>query len=115
MAGQAHRLARPSSALGRTGGFVAGAERHHEGRSLTDAGAADFDLAAVQPHQIVDDRQTEPQAAVSTRRRAVRLPEAIEHVGQKGGIDADAGVRDFDPDARVGPRRGDRDAAAARA
>ena len=96
-------------------GAVAGAERHDERRALTDARAADLDLAAVQPHQIVDDRQTEPETTVSTRRRAVGLPEPIEHVRQKGGIDADAGVRDLDPDALVDARRAHRDAAAVRA
>ena len=97
--GRAHRLA---------------LQRHDERRALADAGAAHLDLAAVQPHQIVHDRQAEPEAAVATRRRAVGLPEAVEHVRQKGGIDADAGIRDLDPDAPVDLRRADRDAAAVR-
>ena len=82
-------------------GAIAGTERHDECRTLTDARAADLDVAAVQPDQIVDDRQAEPETTVSTCRRAVRLPEPIEHVRQKSGIDADAGIHDLDPDALV--------------
>ena len=115
VAGQADRLARPSAPVGRSGGRIAGAERHDECRALTDARAADFDVASMQPNQIVNDRQTEPETTVSTRRRAVSLPEPIEHVRQKGGIDADAGVRDLDPNAlvdlgRAAPRCGRRSA-----
>ena len=115
VARQADRFAQPPSPVGRTNGPVAGTERHDERRALTDARAADLDLAAVQPDQIVDDRQAEPETAVSTCRRAVGLPEPIEHVRQERGIDADAGIRDLDPDALVDSRRAHRDAAAVRA
>ena len=81
------------------GGAALAAQRHGEGRALADAGAAHVDVAAVQPHEIVDDRQPEPETAVAARRRAVGLAEAIEHVRQERAVDADAGVGDLDANA----------------
>ena len=103
------RLDRPCAAAARRSAARAGAS---PARSVTTnvapwptPGAAHLDLAAVQPHQIVDDRQAEAEPAVAPRRRAVGLPEPIEHVRQKRAVDADAGIGDFDPDALVDLRR----------
>ena len=67
-------------------------------RTLADAFALGADVSAVQFHQVLDDRQTESQAAVGAREGLVGLPEPIEDERQKRGFEADAGVghRDFD-------------------
>ena len=69
---------------------------HGECRALADAGALGVHRAAVHADQIVDDRQTQPEAAVRARRAAVALTEALEHVRQKAGIDAASGIGDDD-------------------
>ena len=90
--------ARPRRSVARPGA-VAGPERHDECRALIEAGAAHFDVASVQQHQVVHDRQTESQTTVSARRGAVSLPEPIEHMWQKCGLDADAGIHHLDLNA----------------
>ena len=48
--------------------------------------------AAVQLDQVSNDRETDAQTAMLTRGTRFTLAEAIEHVGQKLGIDAAARI-----------------------
>src|SRR5690349_4051828 len=77
---------------------VAGAARdgawkgHGESRAVAKAFAAGLDGAAVGLNQVADNREPEAEAAVLPRRRLVRLPERLEHVGKEARIDARAVV-----------------------
>ena len=51
--------------------------------------------------ELLDDGEAQAEAAVHARRRGVLLPEALEHVREKIGPDADAGVRHADLDVGV--------------
>jgi hypothetical protein len=46
----------------------------------------------VKLHEVPDDGEAEAEAAVLSTRRAVRLPEALEHVREKPRVDARAVV-----------------------
>lgn len=63
----------------------AGSRRYDEGRTLADTGPRHFNVATVKPHEIVNDRQAQPEPAVPTRGRGVRLAESVEDVGRKAG------------------------------
>ena len=52
----------------------------------------------MQLRDLLDDGQAEAEAAVRTTRGAVGLPEALEHVRQNVGRDADAVVAHADDD-----------------
>jgi len=52
---------------------------------------------------VTDDRQTEAQSAVLTCRRAIRLPEPIEDIGQELRINAHPSIRDGNLDLTVRP------------
>ena len=84
-----------------------------ERRSGVLAGARGVHGAAVHLDQVADDRQAQPEAAGLPRRAGVGLPEALEHVGQEVGRDADAGVADRHLDVRVDALQPDLDTAAA--
>src|SRR5262245_32454358 len=60
------------------------------------------------------DRKAEAQAAVLARGTAISLPEAIEDVGQKFRLDADAGVPHLDFDRITFCSAADVDASALR-
>ena len=67
--------------------------------------ARDRDAAAVQRDQLVHQRQPDARSLVRARARASHAVEALEHVRQLLGRDADAGVahRQLDVDARATP------------
>ena len=69
--------------------------------------------AAVEEHQMVDDREAEPEAA-TRRHRHVALAKAIEDVRQKRRVDATTGIGDADDGATAGHRDDHVDAAAGR-
>src|SRR5262245_7190262 len=98
----------------RDGWIFAGAERHDERRALIDAWARDFNLAAVQPDEIVDDRQPQPETTVPARGRTVRLAKSVEDVRKKGGIDADPAIGDRNADAPINLLSADRDSSVIR-
>ena len=54
-----------------------------EGRATTQAVTVGFDAAVVKLRQVTSDRQTEAEAAVRARERAVRLFETLEHLRQE--------------------------------
>src|SRR5207244_2762869 len=56
---------------------VSGRETHREGRPQSVPRAFRAHRAAVQLHQVTDNRQPESEAAMLPRARAVGLPEAI--------------------------------------
>jgi len=58
--------------------------------------------------EVADDGEAEPEAAVRAGGGGVGLAEAVEDVGEEGGVDAFAGVGDADDDAAG--RAGDIDA-----
>ena len=51
--------------------------------------------------EMAHDRQAQPQPAMPSRRRAVSLPEALEHVLEEVAGNALPGIRDGDRGARV--------------
>ncbi len=71
-------------------------ERQHyrECRTLVFTRTFRSHSAAVEFHQVPDDRQSESQTPVSLSNRAVCLSEAIEHVGQKLSRNALSGIAD---------------------
>ena len=64
-----------------------------EDRAQAAAVAVRLHGAAVHLDEVADQGQPQAQAAVGARRRAVRLAEPVEHVGQELRRDPDAGVR----------------------
>lgn len=81
-----------------------------EPRSLAGL-ALHVNLAAVQLHQPLDQRQTEPGSTELARRGAVDLHEPLEDAVALRGVDADARIGDRNPDAVVGHVRFDADTA----
>lgn len=61
---------------------------------MPQADALRLDRAPVRFDQLLDDRQSQPQAAVPPCGRGVGLSKAFEHVGQKVRLDALAGITD---------------------
>ncbi len=59
-----------------------------ECRAVAFAGAVHPDNAAVKLDEVLDDRQTQAQAAVFTGGGGVSLAELVEDIGQKCGADA---------------------------
>ena len=66
---------------------------------LHDEPCSGITAVALGPHrssvkldEVTNDRQAEAKPALGTGARGVRLAEAIEHVGKKRRIDADAGI-----------------------
>ena len=74
---------------------------HGERRAVSFAGASRHHGSAVQLDQVLDDRETEAEAAVLARGRMVGLPEAVESMRQELGFDADPGIGDADLEMRV--------------
>jgi hypothetical protein len=89
-------------------------QQDREGRPLAGAFAGDAHRAAVQLDELLDDGQSEPEAAVAAGRAGVGLAEAVEHERQEIGTDALAGVADLDLEARVDAADADLDVAAGR-
>ena len=56
---------------------------HGERRAPSLAAAFNADRPAVRLDEVLDDRQPEPETAVTPRRRAIRLPERLEHRRQE--------------------------------
>lgn len=104
---QADRLDGRSRWVGGNRGSIAGAKCHGEGCTLSDARAPHVDVAAVQAHQVMDDRQTEAETAETARGRTVRLTEPVEHVRKESRIDSNSRVSDFDSNVLVTLLRGD--------
>src|SRR5262249_60075331 len=71
-------------------------QAHVERAPLSNSRALRPDRAAMQLDEMTDDRETETEAALRPGRRRVGLPEALEDVRQKGGIDATTTVHDLD-------------------
>ena len=69
-------------------------------------------VAAVQPHQLVHQRQADARALVGARARALDAVEALEQARQLVLRDADAGVRDRQLDAVAARRAASRAIAA---
>ena len=69
-----------------------------ERRARSSPGLDGVDGAAVQLHEVLGNRQPEPQAPRPPRRRRIGLAEAVEHVRQEISRDALAGVLDQDSD-----------------
>src|SRR5262249_38823497 len=82
---------------------------HHKRRALPFAGAFRVHAAAVQLDEMPDQRQTDPQAALSARTPALALAQAIEDERQGLGADASAGIADDDLDVRPDPLQLDLD------
>src|ERR1043165_3059173 len=74
-----------------------------ESRTLIRAVTLGPRRAAVQLDEVTNDRESESQTTVVSRRRAVCLAEAIEDVRQEVGPDADAGIIHDDLHVRVDP------------
>src|SRR3954453_11118702 len=89
-------------------------EPDHEACALIAARTVGGHPASVQVDQVTHDRETQTEAALRARGAAVSLPEAIEHVREKRGIDPDAGIGDGDLYAFVLLIHGDVDSSAAR-
>src|SRR5262249_41244149 len=68
-------------------------KRHGE-RRPAPFGARDRDGSPVEPYQLVDERQPDAGAFVGASFRVFDAMEPLEHVGQLGFGDTDAGVRD---------------------
>ena len=73
--------------------FAIDRQAHGHARALAQP-AADIHLAAVQPHQALDDRQAEPGAVVAAVVGRARLEERLAEARQIVVADADAGVLD---------------------
>src|SRR5262249_36146735 len=58
-------------------------QRDREAGPAVAARALGAHVPAVQLDDVPDDRESEPEAAVPPRARAVRLPEALEELGQE--------------------------------
>src|SRR5205823_11096976 len=71
-------------------------QAHDEGRAAPRSCALGMYRPAVQVDQVTHDCQAETQATVGARARAVRLPEAVEHVRQELAADARPRVADAD-------------------
>jgi hypothetical protein len=69
-------------------------------------------LAAVKPHQVFDDRKTQPGPAQLARARFVRPKEAMKDLLQRLRRDADSGVLDGDPRPPLADAPGDPNRAA---
>src|SRR5688500_17372114 len=67
-----------------------------EGCAFSQTIAGGAHLAAMHLDEVSYDREPAPEAALRPRARSVRLPERIEHAGQKCLLDADARVGDID-------------------
>ena len=87
------------SPSGRMSGVARIGERQldDEGRALAVTTTQGLHGAAVQAHEVPDDRQAKSQAAMRPRRSTVGLPEAVEYERQELGRDANAGIGDRQP------------------
>ena len=72
-----------------------------ECRSLAFAGTGDFDASAVKFDELLDDRQAKAQPAMPARGARIGLAEAVEHVGQKLGLDSLARIGNSEFEMRV--------------
>src|SRR5437870_11661092 len=73
----------------------------HEFRALPPAGTVGDDAAPVQLDEVFDEGQTESEARMRSRARAVRLPKALEDVRQDLRGDALSRIAHHDLDVRV--------------
>src|SRR3954471_22271017 len=89
-------------------------EPDHEACALIAPGTVGGHPASVQVDQVTHDRETQTEAALRARSAAFSLPEAIEHVREKRGIDPDSRIGDGDLHAFVLLIHGDVDSSAAR-
>ena len=80
-----------------------GGQAHAKGRPLIGSGAVRVDRAAVQLHDVANDREPEPEPARVAGRRAFRLTEPFEDPRQEFPADADASVGNHDLDVRIDP------------
>ena len=71
-------------------------QRHRERRTTARTRTRRRDGAAVQLHQVVDNREAEAEPAVRARRAGLSLAEAVEDVRKKLRADPRAGVADDD-------------------
>src|SRR5262249_52860002 len=72
-------------------------------------GAFRVHAAAVQRDEMPDQRQADPQAALSARASALALAQPVEDERQDLGADASAGIADDDLDVRPDPLQLDLD------
>src|SRR5579862_2084054 len=61
------------------------------------------DRTAMQLHELLADRQPQPEATVAPGSRAVFLRESVEHVRKIIGRNADAGIADAQFEVRIHP------------
>src|SRR5262249_58301510 len=85
---------------------------HHERAALLPPLAERLGGAAVQAHQVPDDRESEAEAARRPLEALALLGEHVEDTPQHVGIDADAGVADAERDLVTRALGEDRHAAA---
>ena len=71
-------------------------EQDGEAGAAADAAALRAHGASVELHEIVDEREAEPQAADGARHGGVGLAEAVEHEGQERGVDPQPRVLDHE-------------------
>src|SRR6185503_14851746 len=76
-------------------------QAHRKLRTLVVTGAVSQYSAAMQFDEMSHDREPQSEAAISSRRRSVSLPETIEHVWQEVRIDPDTRVVHNDLDMRI--------------
>src|SRR6185295_12742316 len=69
-----------------------------ERRAQALAGALGANAAAVQFHEVADDREAEAQSAILPAGSDVGLAEPLEHVRDELRMNADAGIADHDLD-----------------
>src|SRR5579872_2046499 len=89
-------------------------EHDHESAPVALSGTLHPDRASMQLDQRLDDREAQSQSAITARDRRITLPKAVEHEGQKLGLDTNAGVLDDDLDVRVHTLQNHLDSAARR-
>jgi hypothetical protein len=86
-------------------------QSYRERRALVSTVAVRLDRSTVHLHEMAHDRESESEPAMRARTRGIPLPECIEDVRQKGGIDAAARVADAELVEERMPLERDRDRA----
>ena len=89
-------------------------EAHHDGGAPPFAGAQRGDVSPVQLDEMTHDGEPQAEPAAGPLRRRVRLPEALEHVGQEPRRDALPAVAHAHLHVRVHAAQVHLDVAAAR-
>ena len=105
---QAAMPVHPAFGLFEDGGYR---ELHGDGGPMSFARALGADRPAVHLDQLADDGQAQPETSGPSRRSDIGLTEALEHVREELGMDADPGVGDDEARARAGAGHGHADGA----